>query len=157
VGEAYEIFDDEGAITLDSFQLQQCDIQGRLFEISEANGYGSEDFCKAFMLSAVAKALDSQYNRMQWAGEEYLMEEICSQCPEISKAGTVYSRDVLYWMGYVYRYWHFLTGETSKAIYKQAPARTMNINYLMFHTMDPEMAIEDLKTIYQQRRRPRKA
>ena len=24
----------------------------------------------------------------------------------------------------------------------------MNVNYLMFHTMDPEMAVEDLKEIY---------
>lgn len=34
----------------------------------------------------------------------------------------------------------------------QAPAKTMNVNYLMFHTMDPEMAVEDLKEIYRQKR-----
>ena len=28
----------------------------------------------------------------------------------------------------------------------------MNVNYLMFHTMDPEMAVEDLKKIYRQKR-----
>ena len=28
------------------------------------------------MTSEVAKALDSKYNRMQWAGEEYLLEEL---------------------------------------------------------------------------------
>lgn len=27
----------------------------------------------------------------------------------------------------------------------------MNVNYLMFHTMDPEMAVEDLKEIYRQK------
>ena len=27
----------------------------------------------------------------------------------------------------------------------------MNINYLMFHTMDVEMAIEDLKEIFKQK------
>ena len=37
-------------------------------------------------------------------------------------------------------------------IYRQAPAKTMNVNYLMFHTMDPEMAVEDLKEIYRQKR-----
>lgn len=30
------------------------------------------------MTSEIAKALDSKYNRMQWAGEEYLLEEIVS-------------------------------------------------------------------------------
>ena len=28
----------------------------------------------------------------------------------------------------------------------------MNVNYLMFHTMDPEKAVEDLKEIYRQKR-----
>ena len=28
----------------------------------------------------------------------------------------------------------------------------MNVNYLVFHTMDPEMAVEDLKEIYRQKR-----
>lgn len=52
---------------------------------------------------------------------------------------------VMYWVGYVYRYWHYVTGESSREIYRQAPTKTMNVNYLMFHTMDPEMAVEDLK------------
>lgn len=36
-------------------------------------------------------------------------------------------------------------------IYKQAPVKTMARNYLMFHTMDPTMAIENLKEIYKQK------
>ena len=52
----------------------------------------------------------------------------------------------------MYRYWHYVTGESSREIYRQAPAKTMNVNYLMFHTMDPEMAVEDLKEIYRQKK-----
>lgn len=52
-----------------------------------------------------------------------------------------------------YRYWHFYTKEQSNKIYKQAPFETMNINYLMFHTMDVEMAIDDLKEIYKQKKK----
>lgn len=63
----------------------------------------------------------------------------------------LHHNEVLYWAGYVYRYWHFLTGESSKDIYKQAPAETMNTNYLMFHCMDTELAIEDLKEIHRQK------
>ena len=43
--------------------------------------YGSMEFVKIFMVSNTAKALDSRYNRMQWAGEEYLMEEIKKAMP----------------------------------------------------------------------------
>ena len=38
-----------------------------------------------------------------------------------------------------------------KEIYKQAPVAIMKRNYLMFHTMAPELAIEDLKEIYRQK------
>lgn len=75
---------------MDSLQLKMCDIQGRLFELSALQGYDSERFVPLFMSSEVAKNLDSRYNRMQWAGEEYFLEEILAllqrgdQCKNIS-------------------------------------------------------------------------
>ena len=136
---------------IDKLQLKLCDIQGRLFELSVEKGYCSAAFIKTFMTSEIAKNLDSKYNRMQWAGEEYLLDEIVSVNPDIvSSNGEVFSADVIYWIGYLYRYWHFYTGEDSAKIYKQAPVETMKRNYMMFHTMDPTLAIEDLKEIYGQ-------
>lgn len=94
---------------LNELELKLCDIQGRLFELSAEKKYGSAAFVKAFMTSGTAKALDSRYNRMQWAGEEYLLEEIADKAGDhLSPEGEVFSKDVLYWIGYIYRYWHFL-------------------------------------------------
>ena len=135
---------------MDELKLKLCDIQGRLFELSAKKKYESSAFVKAFMTSEVAKALDSDYNRMQWAGEEYLLEELASVVGEALVDGEAFAEDVLYWIGYIYRYWHCYTGEESTKIYKQAPVETMKRNYLMFHTMSPELAIEDLKEIYRQ-------
>ena len=56
----------------------------------------------------------------------------------------------LFWTGYLYRYWHYLTGESSQEIYAQAKAELMKECYLGFHTLDPVMAIEDLKEIHRQ-------
>ena len=138
---------------MNELQLKMCDIQGRLFELSADKEYGSANFVKVFMNSEVAKALDSTYNRMQWAGEEYLLEEIAAVTHDkLEKLGEIYSKDILYWIGYLYRYWHYYTGETSAKIYKQAPVETMVRNYMIFHTMDPALAIEDLKEIYNQKR-----
>ena len=53
--------------------------------------------------------------------------------------------------GYLYRYWHYHTGESSAKIFKQAPVATMKRNYMMFHTMDPVLAIENLKEIHNQK------
>ena len=137
---------------MNDIELKLCDIQGRLFELSVERQLRSTSFIKTFMNSETAKALDSTYNRMQWAGEEYLLEEIVEAAGDkVSKGGEIYSKDLIYWIGYIYRYWHYYTKESSKAIYKQAPVETMKSNYLMFHTMAPEVAIEELKEIYRQK------
>ena len=135
---------------MNELEIKLCDIQGRLFELSYDNDLDSAVFVKAFMNSEIAKNLDSKYNRMQWAGEEYLLEELEST-EDLKKGGERFTKDMLYWMGYIYRYWHFVTDEDSAKIYKQAPVETLKRNYMMFHTLAPEMAIEDLKEIYRQR------
>ena len=137
---------------MNELQLKMCDVQGRLFELSADRKYSSSAFIKAFMLSPVAKSLDSKFNHMQWAGEEYLLDEMLSSIDNdiFFKGGTILSKDVLYWIGYIYRYWHYYTGEDSVKIYKQAPYDIMKRNYMIFHTMDPVVAIEDLKEIYNQ-------
>lgn len=137
---------------MDEIALKLCDIQWRLFELSADKGYGCAAFVKAFMTSDTAKALDSEYNRMQWMGEEYLLEEVVTAADnEVAANGEVFPKDVLYWIGYIYRYWHYYSGEGSAKIYKQASVETMKRNYMIFHTMDPVVAIEDLKEIHRQK------
>ena len=131
-----------------SIELQLCDIQGRLFKLSARRGFNSAEFIKIFMKSATAKALDSTYNRMQWAGEEYLLEEVIDEAGDrFEKQGEVYSEELIYWIGYIYRYWHYVTGESSKEIYKQAPVKIMKKNYERLYMMTPEEVIEELKEI----------
>lgn len=140
---------------MNELQLKLCDIQGRLFELSAQKKYASAAFVKAFMKSDTAKQLDSKYNRMQWAGEEYLLDEVADVAGDaLAINGEVFSDDVLYWMGYIYRYWHYYSGEDSAKIYNQAPVETMKRNYMIFHTMDPVLAIEDLKEIHNQKGKP---
>jgi len=129
-----------------SMELQLCDIQGRLFKLSAQREISSTEFIKVFMKSATARALDSTYNRMQWAGEEYLLEEVIDEAGDrFEKPGEVYTEELIYWIGYIYRYWHYVTGEFSKDIYKQAPVKVMKQNYTRFYMMTLEEVIEILK------------
>lgn len=130
---------------------QLCDIQGRLFELALKKGYDCPVFINAFMNSRTASALDDTYDRLQWAGEEYILEELDEEMHGLEKAGEIYSNEVMYWTGYVYRYWHYYTNESSREIYKIADAKTMYDCWMGFHTMDVEMAIDDLKEIYHQK------
>ena len=135
--------------TLEKRQL--CDIQGRLFELALKNGFDCPAFIASFMNSQAAAALDDVYDRLQWAGEEYILEELNDEVGGLKKAGTIYTLEVMYWTGYTYRYWHYYTGEYSSDIYKIADAETMRECWLGFHTLDVEMAIDDLKEIYKQK------
>lgn len=129
-----------------SIELQLCDIQGRLFKLFARRGISSAEFIKVFMKSVTAKALDSSYNRMQWAGEEYLLEEVIDEAGDrFEKPGEVYPEELIYWLGYIYRYWHYVTGEASKEIIKLAPVKVMKKNYARLYMMTTEEAIEVLK------------
>ena len=125
--------------------IKLCDIQGRLFELSVRKGLDSAAFIDCFMRSKVAACLDSTYNRMQWAGEEYADRLMSSE--------NVFDKDEMYWIGYLYRYWSISQNERSAEIYRQARTQVMRRNYLMFHTLDPELAVENLKEIHRQRKR----
>lgn len=134
-------------VNLDTQKRQLCDIQGRLFELALKGGYDCPAFIEAFMNSKAAAALDDVYDRLQWAGEEYILEELNEEVGGLKKIGTAYALEVMYWTGYIYRYWHYYTNECSRDIYRFANAKTMNECWLGFHTLDVEMAIDDLKEI----------
>ena len=134
---------------MDNIQLKLCDIQGRLFEHSTE--YASEDFIRDFMNSEVAEHLDSPFNKYQWMGEEYLLDELKEE-KKLNETGEKYNPEVLYWIGYLYRYWACSREERSRRIYRCAPAKTMKRNYLTFHSFDPEVAIDDLIEVHNQRK-----
>lgn len=135
-------------LNLTSDKRQLCDIQGRLFELSLKQHFDSPAFIEAFMNSHAAACLDDTYDRLQWAGEEYILEELNDEVHGLKAASTTYSNEIMYWIGYIYRYWHYYTGETSKQIYAIANAQLMAESWLGFHTLDVEMAIDNLKEIY---------
>ncbi len=132
---------DEGIKAEDCIRLKLCEVQGRLFKLSTA--YASEDFIRNFMFSEVARHMDSPYSVYQCMGEEYLLEELEDE-RNISAAGEKYDPEVLYWIGYIYRYWACYRNESSERIYQCAPAKTMKRNYQLFHTLDLEVAIDKL-------------
>jgi len=134
---------------LTGFERQLCDIQGRLFEKSLQKKIDSEAFIGAFMTSKTCEFLDMPYDRLQWAGEEYILENLLEETA-VKNGGIQYDKEVLFWIGYTYRYWHLLTGESSREIYNQSNAKKMSECYLGFHTLDVAMAIEDLKEIHRQ-------
>lgn len=82
------------------------DLSGlKIFDVDI--GLDCPSFIDSFMHSKTAAALDDIYDRLQWAGEEYILEELDDEVCGLKKAGTAYSLDVMYWIGYTYRYWYY--------------------------------------------------
>lgn len=126
--------------------LALCEMQAKLFVLSVEKGYDSAAFVAGFMNSKVAAAIDSAFNHLQWAGTEYAMERVEEELgSSLIRSGVVFYEETMYWMGYLYRYWHFYTGESSREIYKQASASDMGAVYLSYHTLSNELAIDRLK------------
>ena len=125
--------------------LMLCDVQGRLFELAWRKGFDMAAFVPAFMKSRTAALIDSTYNHLQWAGEAYILEELVAETGlGRGRARRSLPPEHLFWTGYLYRYWHCLTGETSAAIYAIANYRTMAGVYAGYHTLSNELAIENL-------------
>jgi len=133
-------------MTLNVFQLGQCELQARLFEGLDRRNVDAKSFIRAFMNSEAAAGLDAPYDRMQWAGEEYIFQEVMESarlksdpnCPR-------YNTEALFYAGWIYRYWHFKTGESSREIYQQADENRILRAYGL-HTESNDLAVEDLKT-----------
>lgn len=119
-----------------------CSIQGRLFELSVDKGYDSENFINVYMKSIVAKKYNSKYDFLQWAGEEYILDLIEEK--NLLLKGHTYSKDVMFWIGYVYCYWHYRTTHECKEIVEIAPPKIMSQNYYALHTIEKDLAIENL-------------
>ena len=129
--------------SLDRLERQLCDIQGRLFERSLKMRLNSADFMEKYMNSMTCEYLDMPYDRLQWAGEEYIMENLLEEI-SVQSGGEIFDKEELFWTGYIYRYWHYIKEEDSRKIYAQAEARLMRDCYLGFHALDAAMAIDNL-------------
>ena len=128
------------------YWLMLSDVQGKFFELAWRRGFDMAAFVPAFMKSRTAALIDSTYNRLQWAGEAYILEEFVAETGlRHGRARRSLPPEHLFWTGYLYRYWNRLTGETSAAIFAIADYRTMAGMYAGYHTLSCELAIDNLK------------
>lgn len=122
-----------------------CEVQGRLFENSVKAGYDSVEFIEKFMNSETARHLDMDYDRLQWMGEQYLLSELDDEVH--LKKGKTLNPEMMFWTGYLYRFWHYYTKESSREIVQIADSDTMRGCWYGYHTLDPKMAVDRLKNI----------
>ncbi len=127
-----------------------CETQAELFLLSGEKGYDSKSFIEGFMKSSVARDMDREFSHTHWAGTAYLMDRLETERGGFP-SGEAYAGAQLEWIGYIYRFWHFYTGESSALIYRQANADVMRNVYFAYHTLGNELAVQKLKERYNER------
>lgn len=61
---------------------------------------------------------------MRWTGEGYLLEEVVNAFGDVlTTDGDIYSSYVMYWSGYIYRYWHYYSSEDSAKSISNPPLK----------------------------------
>lgn len=120
-----------------------CTLQAETFEKSvEKMDTSSEIFIRRFMKSEVAKRFDNE-SILESNIQANDILELINEEYGISNYGSLkYTRNEMFWIGYIYRYFAFTYNMTSAQIYKIVKPKELRDLFLPYHTMDPSQAIE---------------
>ena len=130
-------------IKLDRDGLSLCKIQGELFEKSITNvSTSSSIFIRRFMNSEIAKAFDSKDFLNDTISVNGIYKELDAQFGESKYGSTKFNSEVLFWIGYIYRYFSYTYDLSSKQVYKIIKPNELNEMYYVYHTFDCANAIE---------------
>lgn len=123
--------------------LSLCEIQAEAFERSvEEYGTSSEIFCRRFMNSEVAMEFDRLAILATGITPKTVLERLDEEYG-ISDYGSVkYTKNEMYWMGYIYRYFCVALKRSSKQVYKIIKPKELRGLFLAYHTLDPLQAVE---------------
>ncbi|MDO4500840.1 MAG: antitoxin [Erysipelotrichaceae bacterium] len=128
---------------INSDGLLLCELQAKTFELScDLCKCSSEIFIRRFMNGEITEIIDDESIIMTTLQSRDVIAEIENQYGE-SEYGTIkFTKNEMYWIGYIYRYYCFTYGRSSKQAYRQIKPRELRDVYLPFHTLSPENAIE---------------
>ncbi len=128
---------------MDKDGLLLCDLQGNAFELSiQLTSTSSEIFMRRFMNSKVAKMMDNESILQMNIQPKDIIKRVEEEYKE-SKYGSVkYTKNEMYWIGYLYRYFSYTYELSSNRVYKIVKPKELRGLFLPYHTLSPEQAIE---------------
>ena len=123
--------------------LHLCELQAETFENSiDKIESSSEIFIRRFMKSEIAKGFDNESVLESNIQANDVLELVIEQYGASNYGSVKYTRNEIYWIGYIYRYFAFTYELTSAQVYKIIKPKELRGVYLPYHTMDPVQAIE---------------
>ena len=128
---------------IDKDGLILCELQAKTFEKSYTlQNTSSAIFIRRFMNSAVATQLDNLAVLQNNTQASDILKLIDEEYGSSEYGSDKFTPNELYWIGYIYRYYAYTYGKTSKQVYKTVKPKELRGLFLPYHTMDPAQAID---------------
>lgn len=132
-------------IKIDRDGKRLCDFQAELFEKSvSTQDMSSEVFVRRFMNSKIATELDSKAFLDDSKTINDIFNGLDLQYGKTSYGSVKYNKDIMYWVGYLYRYFCYTYDVSSKQAYKYLPLKYVASTFISYHSLDVSQAIERL-------------
>lgn len=134
---------------LTKYNVCICEMSGELFKLSCRKNIDSRKFINKLMNSSIGQYLYSDECIDTWLGTEFVFQEIQTEIQ--FEKGDVINEDVMYWIGYLFKYWSLtFKNDRAKDMIKQAPIDTLLVSYQGLHVMSFKDVIMELKSIYKE-------
>lgn len=128
---------------MDKDGLLLCDLQGKTFELSiDSLDTSSEIFVRRFVNSQISKLIDSTSILETKIQPKDIIESIEEEFGYSNYGSVKYSKNEMYWIGYLYRYFSFTYELSSLQVYKIIKPKELRTLYLPYHSLSPAQAIE---------------
>ena len=132
---------------LDHNGLLLCEYQAKLFEKSLDLGCSTPIFMRRFMKSTLVKELDRNESALISLDVNEGIQNIIEEYGESNYGKIKFSKNSMYWIGYMYRYISYTRNERTEFLMKTFDYDLLNKVYYSFHTQDPEWVIQSLLEI----------
>lgn len=126
----------------DNLSYSLASSQARIFEKSIAFRIPSKSFIKSFMVSDEASLLDNLNLNVSGLSESEIFDNISNRIS--TKKGELYPPSIMRYIGYFYRMAAYLTGYSSKQLYKHIKPDLLFRNYQTLHSLSVEEAIKEI-------------
>lgn len=128
---------------IDDIGLKLCRAQGDIFVASATKtDCSSAIFIRRYMNSSFASRLDEGGILSEVFELSVAFEELEQEFGPSTYGKIKYTIEELYWLGYIYRYWCYTRGNTSKQVYKIVKPKELRDLYFPYHSLDPVQAID---------------
>ena len=121
-----------------------AEYQGKIFEKSVDLNCSTAIFVRRFLHSNYLKKLDMNDLTSISLDVNEALDSIQSQFGDSDYGKVKYSKNALFWIGYMYRYISYTRGISTKFTINLFSHKQMNDVYYSFHTQDPEWCIYSL-------------